>query len=81
MVKYHMGNKSFETNVYLEGTPNLSETADKLLKSDEIKKNRVDINVLKARAKAIQDKESIKNTIIIISLVVALGVIGVYFSI
>ena len=76
-----MSKKSLETNVYLEGIPNPRETAHKPSRSDEIKKNRVDINVLKARAKAIQDKESIKNTIIIISLVVALGVIGVYFSI
>ena len=42
---------------------------------------KVDINVLKARAKAIQDKENFKNTIIIISFLLIIGAIGIYFSV
>ena len=64
-----------------EETPNLKEIADKPLKADNIQNKRVDINVLKARAKAIQDKENIKNMIILIFFVIALGVTGLYFSI
>ena len=48
---------------------------------EKIINQKVDINVLKARAKAIQDKENIKNMIILIFFVIALGVTGLYFSI
>ena len=47
----------------------------------EIENKRVDINILKARAKAIQDKENIKNTIIIVFFLIALGATGIFFSI
>jgi len=42
---------------------------------------KVDINVLKARAKEIQDKENLKNSIIIIFFLLVLGIAGIYFSI
>ena len=76
-----MSNKGFEAEVGLQETPNLGATADKPLKQEEIQNRKVDINVLKARAKAIQDKENIKNTIIIIFFLIVLGLIGVYLSI
>jgi len=76
-----MSNKGFEAEVDLQETPNLGATADKPLKQEEIQNRKVDINVLKARAKAIQDKENIKNTIIIIFFLIVLGLIGVYLSI
>ena len=76
-----MSNKGFEAEVDLQETPNLGATADKPLKQEEIQNRKVDINVLKARAKAIQDKENIKNTIIIIFFLIALGLVGVYLSI
>ena len=76
-----MTEKSFETENPLNKTPNLRGAVDKSIKLDEPQSGRVDINVLKARAQAIQDKESIKNTIIIIFLLIALGLMGVFFSI
>ena len=75
-----MNNKGFEAEVDLQETPNLEMAAEKPLNSEEIRKKRVDINVLKARAKAIQDKENFKNTIIIISFLLIIGAIGIYFS-
>ena len=76
-----MSNKGFEAEVNLQETPNLKETADKPLNSNNIKNTRVDINVLKARAKSIQDKENLKNTIVIIFFVIAIGSAGIFFSI
>ena len=76
-----MSNKGFEAEVSLQETPNLSETAEKPLISDQLKNKRVDINVLKARAKAIQDRENTKNTVIIVSFLVILGAAGIFFSI
>jgi len=61
-------------------TPKIISDADKPLNSEIIENRRVDINVLKARAKAIQDKENFKNTITIIFFLLILGVVGIYFS-
>ena len=72
--------KGFEAEVNLEETPNLINTAEKPLKSNNIQNNRVDINVLKARAKKIQDKQNIKNSIFIIFLVTVIAFAGIYFS-
>ena len=76
-----MSNKGFEAEVDLQETPNLDATADKPLKYQDNKNQKVDINVLKARAKAIQDKENLRNTIFIVFLLIAIGLAGVYFSI
>ena len=76
-----MSNKGFEAEVGLQETPNLGATADKPLKQEEIQNRKVDINVLKARAKAIQDKENLRNTILIIFFLTALVTLGIYFSI
>ncbi len=73
--------KGFEAEVNLEKTPNLKTNADKPLNSINIQKKRVDINVLKARAKALQDKENTKNKIIIILFLISLGGAGIFFSI
>ena len=73
--------KSFEANVLFKETPNLTKNADEPLISTDIENKRVDINVLKARAKSIQDKENIKNTIIIVFFLIALVATGIYFSI
>ncbi len=62
-------------------TPNIINDADRPLNSENIKTKRVDINVLKARAKEIQDKGNFKNSIIIIFFLIALGTTGIYFSI
>jgi len=60
-----MDNKGFEANIDLQETPIPKETAEKPLKTENNLSKRVDINVLKARAKATQDKENTKNTIVI----------------
>ncbi len=73
--------KGFEAKVDLQKTPNVNDTADKPLKSKDIETKRVDINVLKARAKAIQDKENAKNRIIIFFFLLTLGGAGIFFSI
>ena len=62
-------------------TPNIINHSDKPLEDDKIQTKRVDINVLKARAKAVQDKENFKNSVLIIFFLIALGVTGIYFSI
>ena len=76
-----MNNKGFEADVNLHETPTLKKTADKPLTSNQFINKRVDINVLKARAKAVQDKENTKNAIIVIFFLIALGTTGIYFSI
>ena len=63
-----------------ESPKNINQT-DKPLEQDNNKIQKVDINVLKARAKAIQDKESFKNTTVIILILAALGAAGIFFSI
>jgi len=76
-----MSNKGFEAEFDLQVTPNLEAIADKPLKQKENQNRKVDINVLKARAKAIQDKENFRNTIVIIFFLAALGAAGIFFSI
>jgi len=75
-----MNNKGFtETQVNIE-TPNDVKVAEKPLKSEQIKSNRVDINVLKSKLQETESKELRKNLIILSSLVIALGILGIYLS-
>ena len=76
-----MSIKGFEAEIDLRETPNLEATADKPLKQEEIQNRKVDINVLKARAKATQDKENFRNTIVIIFFLAILVAAGIFFSI
>ena len=76
-----MKNEGFEAELELQETSTLKETAEKPLKTQNNFSKRVDINVLKARAKAIQDKENTKNTIVIIVFLITLGATGIFFSI
>ena len=62
-------------------TPKIIDVSEKPLKYDNIKKKRVDINILKARAQSIQNKENLKNSLVIIFFLLALGIAGIYFSI
>ena len=75
-----MNNEGFEAEVNLQETPTLKQTAEKPLKAHKNLSKRVDINVLKARAKAIQDKENTRNTIVIIFFLITLGATGIFFS-
>jgi len=61
--------------------PKIISQTDKPIEQDNNKTQKVDINVLKARAKAIQDKESFKNTTAIILILTLLGVAGIFFSV
>jgi len=61
--------------------PKIINDTDKPLNQENIQPQKVDINVLKARAKAIQDKENFKNTMAIVLILTALGAAGIFFSI
>jgi hypothetical protein len=76
-----MINKGFDAEITLDETPNDTMTEEKPLKYDNLKSKKVDINVLKARAKLIQDKENRKNIFIFSFFLVLLGIIGIYFTI
>ena len=75
-----MNNKGYtEGQVYIE-TSNDTSNAEKPLKSETITKNRVDINVLKSKLQETESKENKKNIFIFASLILALGCLGIYFS-
>ena len=60
--------------------PKIINDTDKPLNQENIQPQKVDINVLKARAQAIQDKENIKNSIIILVILTILAAAGIFFS-
>ena len=75
-----MTTKGFaDTNTNIE-TPNDVGVTEKPLKSRPITSNRVDINVLKSKLQESENKEFKKNVFILSSLVLALGILGVYLS-
>ena len=78
-----MNNKGFaDTDVNIE-TPNDVMVAEKPFKSSEISKiksGRVDINVLKSKLQETESKEFKKNLYILSSLILGIGVLGVYLS-
>jgi hypothetical protein len=61
--------------------PKIINDTDKPLNQQTIQTIKVDINVLKARAQAIQDKENIKNSILILVILTILAAAGIFFSI
>ena len=75
-----MENKGFTDKQVNIETPNDVELTEKPLKSEQIKSDRVDINVLKSKLQETESKEFKKNLIILSSLVLALGVLGIYLS-
>jgi len=80
MFKLHMENKGFaeqQTNIE---TPNDVGVAEKPLKSNSIRPNRVDINVLKSKLQESESKEFKKNLTILSTLILFLGVLGIYLS-
>ena len=74
-----MINKGFEAA--LDETPNFEDNVDKPLKFDKKHTKKVDINVLKARAQEIQNKENRRNIFILVLFLIALGAVGIYLSI
>ena len=75
-----MNTKGFagaQTNI---DTPNDISITEKPLKNEKINQKRVDINVLKSKLKAIEDKEFKKNIYILSTLVFGLGMLGIFLS-
>jgi len=60
--------------------PKIINDTDKPLNQENIQPQKVDINVLKARAKELQDKENIKNSILILVILTILAAAGIFFS-
>ena len=76
-----MENKGFAENKTNIETPNDGViVAEKPLKNDKISNKRVDINVLKSKLQETESKEFKKNLFVLTTLVLALGIIGVYLS-
>ena len=65
----------------MNGDPKNINDTDKPLNQENIQPQKVDINVLKARAQAIQDKENIKNSILILVVLTILAAAGIFFSV
>ena len=75
-----MSSKGFADKQTIVETPNDASIAEKPLKSYPIRTNRVDINVLKSKLQETEDKEFKKNVFVLSSLVLALGILGIYLS-
>ncbi len=76
-----MENKGFtENKTNIETPKDGVVVAEKPLKRGPIISNRVDINVLKSKLQESESKEFKKNLVILSSLIFALGVLGIYFS-
>ena len=75
-----MSNKGFADNQINIETPNGISIAEKPLKHNQIKPNRVDINILKSKLQETENKEFKKNLVILSVLVLGLGVFGIYLS-
>ena len=76
-----MENKGFADNKTNIETPNDGVVvAEKPLKPNKISSSRVDINVLKSKLQETESKEFKKNLYILTTLVLVLGIIGVYLS-
>jgi len=75
-----MIDKGLETEIVFKETPNLKMSDNKSLKLEENHIKKVDINVLKARAADIQQKESRKNISIFIFTLITFCLIGLYLS-
>tara|TARA_Y100001970_G_scaffold116820_1_gene145445 strand:- start:1904 stop:2134 length:231 start_codon:yes stop_codon:yes gene_type:complete len=75
-----MNTKGFTDNNSNIETPNDIDVAEKPLKSKKINSGRVDINVLKSKLQETESKEFKKNLYILSTLVLGLGVLGIYLS-
>ena len=62
-------------------TPNDVSVSEKPLNSQPTTHSRVDINVLKSKLQETESKEFQKNIYILSSLVLGLGILGIYLSI
>ena len=76
-----MNNKGINSNFSLNEISNHESIEDKPLKFDKNLSVKVDINVLKARIQAEQNKENKKNISIFIFLALGIGAVGIFFSV
>ena len=74
-----MSNKGFADTI-VETPISDESTTEKPLKPSKLKSQRVDINVLKSKLQETETKEFKKNIFIFSSLVLGLGVLGIYLS-
>jgi len=72
--------KGFTDNNSNIETPNDVVVAEKPLKSQKIVSGRVDINVLKSKLQENESKEFKKNLVILSTLILGLGILGIYLS-
>ena len=72
--------KGFTDNNSNIETPSDVTVAEKPLKSEKIVSGRVDINVLKSKLQKSESKEFKKNLVILSTLILGLGILGVYLS-
>ena len=77
-----MNNKGFTDTISdIETTPNNNvELSEKPLKTNRIRPDRVDINVLKSKLQQTESREFKKNVYILSTLVIGLGALGIYLS-
>ena len=75
-----MNDKGFESEITLDEIPHFGETEEKPLKTSKKQSKKVDINILRARAQEIENKESRKNISVFIFFLLMLGVLGIYLS-
>ena len=81
MIRLSMNNKGFEVEINLDETPNYEISAEEPLKSQKDYIKKVDINVLKARAQNLKNKENRKNIFILFFFLLLLAVFGIYLSV
>ena len=74
-----MSDKGFTDNQTSIETPN-DIGAEKPLKSQPMSSGRVDINVLKSKLQETESKEFKKNLFILTTLILILGILGIYLS-
>ena len=75
-----MTSKGFTDNNLNIETPNDIRVAEKPLKAQKVTSNRVDINVLKSKLQESESKEFKKNLYVLSTLILGLGVLGIYLS-
>ena len=60
--------------------PKIINDTDKPLNQENIHPKKVDIYVIRARAKKLQDKENFRNAIFAVLVLIILASAGIYFS-
>ena len=75
-----MENKGFAEKQTKIATPSGFVITEKPLKNGKITSKRVDINVLKSKLQETESKEFKKNLYILSTLILGLGILGVYLS-